>query len=97
MPQHDNSIRSALCTDNDPSLIGRAERIPCYCGLAGCRYIAFVPVSCAAALKQPAQSKGGSKGGICFVHSLSGRGAPPAHTNGTSHKTRQNRITEKRW
>ena len=33
MPQHDNSIRSALCTNNDPSMIGRAARIPFQYGL----------------------------------------------------------------
>ncbi len=28
MPQHYGSIRSALCINNDPSLIGMAARIP---------------------------------------------------------------------
>src|SRR6266699_114933 len=50
---------------------------------------------CAAALKQYAQRKGGSKGGICFVHSLSERGAPPAHTIGT-HSQNQTELNRRK-
>ncbi len=48
---------------------------------------------CAAALKQHAQRKGGFKGGIFFAHSLSGRGAPPAHKTfiHSENQTGQNR------
>src|SRR6266516_3241137 len=79
MPQHDDSIRSALCIKNDPSLIGRVERIPCS--------------QCAAALKQHAKVKGGCKGGILLLHTLFERGAPPAHTISThsQNQTEQKR------
>jgi len=36
VPQHDKSIRSAMIRHNDPSLIGRAARIPFHEESGGC-------------------------------------------------------------
>ena len=69
MPQHDNSIRSALCTDNDPSLIGRVERIPFQQWFGGFS-CAFPLALCAL---QFAKAKRGFKGEFSLLPTFCGQ------------------------
>ena len=90
MPQHDNSIRSALCTDNGPSLIGRAERIPFHCGPAGC-----LSLQCRSTCNSRRKAKEGLRGEFALcIHSLSVGPRLPIRKAYTQ-KTRQNRIERK--
>jgi len=98
MPQHDNSIRSALFTDNDPSLIGRAERIPFHCGLVVCLCVAFVPDT---SVPQHSNSMHKAKEGVrgefaLCIHSL---GVGPRLPIRLAHTQKPNRTEqkEKRW
>src|SRR2546430_8581572 len=91
MPQHDDSIRSALCIDNDPSLIGRAERIPFHCGLVLC-----LSLLCRS-MTITAKVKGGSKGGnFTFAFRFAWGPACPYDLHALTKPDRTEKK-EKRW
>src|SRR6266699_1163493 len=98
MPQHENSIRSALCTDNDSSLIGRAARIPFNCGLVVCLCVAIVhDTSVPQHSNSMHKAKEGLRGEFALcIHSL---GVGPRLPIRTAHLTKPGRTEgkEKRW